>query len=245
MRTALVLLLGVLPQLFGPAANPGLAADPAPTLRVPKLDDEIQIDGKLDEDCYRRTEPLADFRVAGRSNEQPPRTRAWVFWRERGLVVAFECDDARLVAERPAEGPAADEMLAAAQDRVEIFLWDGRPESAYVCAEMAARGAVLDYSARFNRRFDNAWTLKGLKCVARVAGGRYWVEAELPADALRPFGVTLAEGKRCCGGLFRADYRTGEKGEEPVWITWVNAPVEKPDFHIAASFSTFVFVGSK
>ncbi|MCX7428558.1 MAG: carbohydrate-binding family 9-like protein [Planctomycetia bacterium] len=240
MRTALVLLLGIVLLRFGLATSPGLAADPAPTLRVPKFDGEIRIDGKLDEDCYRRTEPLADFHVAGRSNEQPPRTRAWVFWRERGLVVAFECDDARLVA----EAPAADEMLAAAQDRVEIFLWDGRPESAYPCVEMAARGAVLDYSARFYRRFDNAWSLKGLKCAARVAGDRYWVEAELPADAIRPLGITLAEGKRCRGGLFRGDYRTGEKDEEPVWITWVNAPVEKPDFHIAASFGTFVFVGS-
>jgi hypothetical protein len=241
MRTALALLLGIVLLRFGLATSPGLAADPAPTLRVPKFDGEIRIDGKLDEDCYRRTEPLADFHVAGRSNEQPPRTRAWVLWRERGLVVAFECDDARLVA----EAPAADEMLAAAQDRVEIFLWDGRPESAYPCVEMAARGAVLDYSARFYRRFDNAWSLKGLKCAARVAGERYWVEAELPADALRPLGITLAEGKRCRGGLFRGDYRTGEKDEEPVWITWVNAPVEKPDFHIAASFGTFVFVSAK
>jgi hypothetical protein len=244
MRTAVVLLLGIVPLLLGPAAIPGVAAELAPTLRVPKFDGEIRIDGKLDEDCYRRSEPLADFHVAGRSNEPAPRTRAWVFWRERGLVVAFECDDARLVAESPAEGPAADEMLAAAQDRVEMFLWDGRPESAYLCAEMAARGAVLDYSARFHRRFDNVWNIKGLKCAARVDGGRYWVEAELPADAIRPFGITLAEGKRCRGGLFRGDYRTGETGEEPVWIAWVNAPVEKPDFHVAASFGTFVFAGS-
>ena len=58
MRTTLVVLLGIVPLLAGPASSRGLAAESAKTLRVPKLDDKVRIDGKLDEDCYRRTEPL-------------------------------------------------------------------------------------------------------------------------------------------------------------------------------------------
>jgi len=64
-----------------------------PVLHVPCLASSIEVDGKLNEDCYRQHAPLTSFVVAADNARQAPSTKAWLFWNEERLVCAFECVD--------------------------------------------------------------------------------------------------------------------------------------------------------
>ena len=214
------------------------ASDQVPLLKIPHLQTEVKIDGILDESCYTKHRPVTDFRIAADSKNKPPLTRAWVFWQKDKLIFAYECEDKLVVAEPPGK----DEMAVDHQDRVELFLWNGRAEDAYICLELAPRGAVLDYRARFYRRFETDWDAQGLKTSSVITANGYRVEAELPAAAVRPFGIEFDEGATFRAGLFRGNYQTDKQDEEPMWITWVEAGTAKPDFHVAAAFGRFVLV---
>jgi hypothetical protein len=216
-------------------ARPAAAQD-VPTLRVPRLEQAVRIDGRLEEPCYKDHAPLEAFRVAASPRQKAPRTRAWVFWSTEKVVFAFECEDPLIVA----WPPSGNKQDVNPQDRGELFLWDGIREHPYLCLEMAARGAVNDYRARFYRKFDSTWNTPGLTSATTITKTGYTVEAEFAAEALTPYGIELKPGARFRGGLFRAEYTTAAKGAEPWWITWVEAGVKSPDFHIERSFGRFV-----
>jgi hypothetical protein len=214
-------------------------------LRVERVDEPIVVDGRLDEACYRRAAPAAGFPfdrfvVASAPDRTPQRTRVWLFWDDRCLYLAFDCEDSDLVA-TPASGREHD---VDAEDRVELFLWSGRPDDAYACVEIGARGAVHDYRARFHRRFDDAWRATGLRCAVDSDATGYRVEASLPRALLEEFGLSLATGATLHAGLFRADFR-GDAPESPTWITWIDARLAEPDFHVPDSFGTLTLVPAR
>ena len=239
MKTRLHLLaLPIFVFLLGSFSIARSSAGEIPVLKVPRLSTEVHIDGNLTESCYAKHKPLVDFRIAADAKQRPPLTRAWVFWREDKIVLAYECEDKRIVAE-PKSGKEMDVDL---QDRVELFIWNGRPRDAYLCLELAPRGAVLDYRCGFYRKFDTSWNAEGLKVASVITKNGYRTEAELPAAAARPFGIKFEKGSVFRAGLFRGNRQSGDKDEEAMWITWVEAGVEKPDFHIAESFGRFILV---
>ena len=206
-----------------------------PVLRVPMSQGPFRIDGRLDEPCYATTKPLDAFVVAGLPDKKPAATKAWVFWQPDQLVFAFECEDATILAKEP----TSDESDVDGQDRVELFLWNGRPQDTYFCIEIAARGAVHDYSARFYRRFDSSWQVPGLQYAVAPAAKGYCVEAAVSRSAMEACGFDLKPGENLNAGLFRADFHASQPGVEPDWITWVDARSPKPDFHVAGSFGCF------
>lgn len=220
------------------------AAEPneAGKLVVPFTSEIVHIDGRLDEPCYRAT-PLvgdADFVVAGRPNVQPPKTRAWLYWQDDRLIFAFDCEDADVVASEP----SPHEHDVDGQDRVELFLWSGRPKDTYYCVEIAAHGARHDYSARFYRRFDDVWSPAGIEHFARRTQKGYCVEAAIPHAAIQKMGFRLEPGAAWRLGLFRADFAAKTGQGEPTWITWVDAKGPVPDFHVADSFGRCVLGAS-
>lgn len=212
---------------------------PAPssqaTVPVPWLADAVAVDGQLDEPCYRQAPFATEFVIAGEPARQPARTRAWLFWSTDRLLFAFDCDDARLVT----APPSANERAVDPQDRVELFLWSGRPTDAYYCIEIAAAGAVHDYAARFYRQFDDAWSPGGLQYAVTQRPGGYRVEAALSRSALEGMGFRLDPGAALRAGLFRADF-VPDRPEAPDWITWVDARTPQPDFHVAGAFGRVV-----
>ena len=205
-------------------------------LRVPFLDCPVTVDGNLDEPCYRLAPLVADFVIAGAPGRRAAATSAWLFWSEERLVFAFDCDDTACVT----SPPTSSEHDVDPQDRVELFLWSGREADGYCCIEVAARGAVHDYAARFYRRFDDAWSPRGWQCGVKLRPGGYRVEAALSRAALEAMGFHPRAGARLRAGLFRADFAPG-KPDATDWITWVDARTPQPDFHVAAAFGTLEF----
>jgi len=203
-------------------------------LTVPATSAEIRVDGKLDESCYQ-TPPLVDaFAVAGKPQAKPPKTKAWLFWQADRLIFAFDCEDADIVA----APPSADKHDVDKQDRVELYLWSGRAEDTYYCIEIAAGGALHDYSARFHRRFDDRWSMEGLEYAAAKTSKGYSVEGTISRAALAKLGFRLEPGASWRLGLFRADFPSRDASGDPTWITWVDAKGPQPDFHVPASFGT-------
>ncbi len=211
----------------------GLHHDTAGFVRVPRATAEIQVDGKLDEACYRECAPLTAFVVAGEpARIAPEETRAWLFWSEDRLVCAFECGDAT-----PAWAPPnANERDVDGQDRCELFLWAGDAKGPYYCIEAAPGGAVHDYRAHFYRKFDDAWSAERENCRASWTPTGYVVEMAVSKKALDAMGLRLETGARFRAGLFRADY--DKYCGEPTWITWIDRPHAPADFHVAESFGT-------
>lgn len=205
---------------------------------VPELAEGLNVDGRLTEACYRDHPALTNFVIAGNPSAQPQPTRAWLFWNLERLIIAFDVNDAQIVA-----APETDrEHDVDAQDRAEVFLRSGRTDAPYYCIEVGARGAVHDYSARFYRRFDDGWAPAGMKAAAAETAGGYQVEIELPRAALEADGFKLQAGERLRCGLFRADFTPGQP-ESPTWITWVDAHTKQPDFHVAGAFGEIVLRG--
>lgn len=200
--------------------------------RVPCLASSIEVDGKLDDDCYRQHAPLTSFVVAADNARKAPSTKAWLFWNEQCLVCAFECRDST-----PAwAAPAANERDVDGQDRAEVFLWTGDSKGPYFCIEAAPGGAVHDYQARFYRKFDDTWApAGGWAHKALLTPDGYTVEMVIPKSAIEAMGLKLAPGARFKIGLFRADY--DKLNGQPTWIAWIDHGRE-PDFHRADSFGT-------
>ncbi|HOH29140.1 MAG TPA: carbohydrate-binding family 9-like protein [Candidatus Hydrogenedentes bacterium] len=206
----------------------------APLLEIPRIEEEVRVDGILDESCYRSHPPFENFVVAGNPARQAPSTHAWLFWNEETLVCAFVCEDTS-----PAwMPPSLNEREVDPQDRVELFIWRDEAAPVYACIEAAPGGAVHDYAARFYRKFDDRWSpAGGWARQAKIDPSGYSIEMALPRAAMEAMGVTLASGVRFRLGLFRADYDVLDG--TPVWITWVDHGRE-PDFHVADSFGTAV-----
>lgn len=208
---------------------------PLRTMRIPFSDTMVTVDGILNEECYRENTPIDTFVVAADPARLAPATKSWLFWSNDRLVCAFDCVDPTPASRLATE----DERGVNGQDRVELFIWDGKEDSTYYCIEIAPQGAVHDYSARFYRDFNHAWNLsdEGWEVqVARSPTG-YTVEFTLPRTAIESMGENLAAGHSFRCGLFRADY--DKLDGEPTWITWVDHGGD-PDFHVVESFGVAV-----
>jgi hypothetical protein len=208
-----------------------------PALGIARLTESLQVDGSLDEPWYQRVAPVTDFKVACQPSAAAQMTQAWLQWNEAGLWFAFAAQDVTIMA-APATG---DEHAVDAQDRVEIFLWPQNSRS-YFCLEIGPDGAVHDYAARVYRRFDDSWTPAGAKSAARRTAHGYTVEGFIPVVDLHTMGVrSWNPGTRLHVGLYRADFRP-EAPEDPIWLTWVEPNLPKPDFHVRATFAPVVLV---
>lgn len=192
----------------------------------------ITVDGLLTEACYSEHPAVTQFTQAGKPNESVPQTEAWLFWNEGGLSFAFRVVDSNLAAQISGD----DEHDVDHQDRVEVFLWSGNSNDPYHCIEVAAKGAVHDYQARFYRKFDDDWQAPGCKTSVTGNESGYIVEGHLSAEGLAQMKYPLATGKTWSIGLFRADF--DRYGGTPTWINWKDSGSQDPDFHLATAFKT-------
>ncbi len=214
----------------------GISVHAVPLRYIPKLQQEIVIDGKLEEECYKNTQPVERFTVAGHPEQEAPTTQAWVFWNEEKMVFTFNCADENIAA----KPRSWDEMAVAPQDRVEFYLWSGNEEDQFISFEIAPLGASLEYRTKYYRFFNFGWTPETLNFAVSLTDEGYCMEAELFAEDLAQAKIPLDGGARFRAGLFRSQVEDLAKNEEPTWITWIDASEPFPDFHIPRSVGVFV-----
>jgi hypothetical protein len=196
---------------------------------VPQTEEQISIDGQLDEPLYK-AKPFAALTIAGERCKVTSSTEVWSAWDGEHLVIAFRCED-KTLAGAAASGSERD---LDGQDRVEIFVWDGEPNSGYYCIEIGRKGAVHDYSARFYRKFDDSWSVaQGCEIRAVDSPSGYVVETKISKRALLSMIDQSDSDAPFWLGLFRADF--DDLNGNPTWITWRDHG-GVPDFHIPAAF---------
>jgi hypothetical protein len=125
----------------------------------------------------------------------------------------------------PTVSPYTNELSVTEGDRVELFFSPHNDLSNYFCVEISPEGNVLDYRARFCRKFNEKWDFKSLRISTAVTENGYIVEGKISVDELKSLKVV----DEVYLGVFRADYQGKEK------VTWYSKTIpdsSTPDFHL-------------
>ncbi|HXH08103.1 MAG TPA: DUF5916 domain-containing protein [Vicinamibacterales bacterium] len=185
---------GGLPPIDGPPPPPPpatVARDERGrvTLRAVRLDGPLRLDGRLDEEIYRRVLPASDF-IQQEPHEGRPateRTEAWVFFDDEALYVAARCRDSR-----------PDRIVATElrRDHFNIFqndnftvvldtFYDRRNGFFF---QINPLGALRDQSFSDERTNNNDWNTVWEGRAARFDGG-WSLEIRVPFKSLRYRGA--------------------------------------------------------
>ncbi|MCX8089678.1 MAG: carbohydrate-binding family 9-like protein [Verrucomicrobiae bacterium] len=218
---------------------------------------QIRVDGRADEPAWAQAAVENRFSFPWKA-APAPLTEFRALWDNEHLYFTFRVQDADIVALEHWR----DELDSVFEDRVEIYLSrDGKMRD-YYCAEIDSRGRVLDYRARFYRRFEMDWRFRGLETRATTHMHGYEVEGRIPLRELAGLGFPMPQpGVKIRVGLYRAEFshdRSGRAaaasgihtlgrsppGASPVeeWISWVNPRTAEPDFHVPSSLGWLEFV---
>ena len=123
-------------------------------------------------------------------------------------------------------------------DRVEIFLRCNDQLDPYYCLEMDPLGRVLDYRARFYRKFEYEWQWPGenqLQVKSNYRKSGYIVEGYITIASLKE--LNLLNNNELQAGLFRGEcLKMRDPQSSFAWISWVKPESVRPDFHIPSSF---------
>jgi len=139
---------------------------------------------------------------------------------------SFEVEDSTLVLSDVSES----EMVVNGEDRVELFFSpDHNLKNGYFCAEIDAAGRIMDYRAKYYRKFDYDWNFNTMKAEGMVTPWGYRVAGSVSRDELESLGINLVKGFWM--GVFRGDRLSTGDFE---WYSLVPLIAEKPDFHVPA-----------
>ena len=129
----------------------------------------------------------------------------------------------------PIISPYIEELSVNEDDRVELFFSSKKDLTKYHCVEINPEGNVLDYRAKFYRRFNDNWDFKSLRISTAVTENGYIVEGKISLDELKSLRLV----DEVYLGVFRADYQDEEKVN---WYTKTIPDSRTPDFHIPSAF---------
>lgn len=232
--TYTVALAAVL-ALSGPAESG--AEECRKTYVATRTETPPRIDGVIGADEWPKDRWDDSLSFPWKSRPAPPTSFAAVV-DDGGLSFAFRVQDEDVVL---LGDESEGEMVVARGDRVEVFLsLDPRLER-YYSVEIDPLGRVLDYAARFYRRFDDGWDFPGLERAARRRPDGYDVEARFSLEGIRSLGLDVSPGATLLAGVFRGEFssRDGQRPDES-WISWVRPFVDQPDFHVPSAFGCLV-----
>lgn len=197
-------------------------------VEIPYGDTEIIIDGMGEEWMQ---EPFLTGFVAPWNGMKKDQTEVSLFHDNKNLYFLFRVKDNQLV-----YGTEEGESSVNYSDRVELFFCKDQELETYYCAEIDPKAKVLDYKARFYRKFDFGWDFDRLLTAATIQKDGYTVEGSLSLDWLRENGILSSDGEFFLG-LYRGDASDPTNEETIVWLTWNIPEAKEPDFHIPSSLS--------
>lgn len=208
------------------------------TYSIRKIDEEISLTGKGDDPKWQQARPLTDFSYPWEKEAAPPTTFKalhnddWVYFL---FIVADDDVNIRKETNHKSE--------VAASSRAEIFFRIDERLAPYYCLEIDPLGRVLDYEARYHRKFDTNWSWPKDQLVIKSDQRKdgYSVEFAISKKSLQQ--LKLLKNNTLEAGLFRANCAFKANGEADFkWISWLQPDAKTPDFHIPSSFGTLRLV---
>jgi uncharacterized protein (DUF362 family) len=218
----------------GPASAPAPAADRPVAHAAPLGADAITLDGRADDEAWKRTPALAwDTDYAGAATGITTRVR--FLHAPAGLYVLWELEGAGLHTDRSRPTDVPRPKLYE-EDCVELFLAPdpGRPGH-YFETEIGPFGHHLDVEVDRDAHTSSTSWSSGLRVVTTqdAAAHRATIEALLTsAPYVAPHVVP---GAKLPLGLYRME------GLSPrAYLAWSPPRTAKPDFHVPEAFGTLV-----
>lgn len=219
-----------------------LAQDPTRSVRlvVPRIDQPVVIDGRLDDPVWAQVPDAGPFRVNATGEHSGPPTRARLAWDREFLYFSFDCDDTNIWSTLTRR----DAHLWH-EEVVEVFLQPDPTHPNYIELEVNPLGAMLDIyliDIRKPLRYES-WNPAGIRWAVSVEGtvdgepgDRGWsVEIAFPlADAVTAPNRPPRPGDRWRMNLYRV-----EQKPQPVGLAW--SPTLKRDFHVPSAFGVIEF----
>ncbi len=227
-----------------PLIAAGLMAQ-APVQNVHRASSPIVIDGKLNEQAWRKAPVFSDFHFNVWKEGEKEKTEARMLWDDKNLYVGYYCHDKHISAyERQRHGPVSKD------DCVEIFLSpDPRKVKNYYTFEINAIGTMLNRCKTDWRRGPATWEPEGVNYRTTYFGQEkkdespsddHWIlELAIPFSN---FSKDAAHTPPAEGDQWRLNlHRLGGK-TNPQASSW--SPIKPPDhgFHSPDSFGTVRFV---
>jgi hypothetical protein len=172
------------------------------------------------------------------------KTSARLLWNDEMLFVAFECEDADIVAQHEQRDDPTYK-----DDAVEIFIQPDAKHSIYIGLEMNARAVLYDYVYVFPQVLLKAFDLKGTQLVAKLNGtlnitsdrDKGWtLEVAIPLH-----NFTELTGRRpvVAGTTWTANLNRWD-GTEPNrrLSVWSDSGMTRPNPHNPKRFGQLLFV---
>jgi len=155
-------------------------------LLIQKVGENPVIDGKLDDEVWKRAEPVPFVRGWDRKQSQPTYpTEVRAVWTADGVTFGFRMTEPTPeLLERKIKGH--DDSMAWWDDNIELFLdVTGKNEGGYYQFIINPNGAIADAKGR-----DFSWNAKGVKAQAFVGKDFWSLEVYIPnstfPEALKP-----------------------------------------------------------
>jgi MFS family permease len=181
---------------------------------IPRASGPVALAGGTDDPVWQHAWTSSDVYPFNRRDRATAPATAWrMLWDDTYLYVAFDCDDAEIVAP---DCPRDGEVYSA--DCVELFLRTPAEPVRYWELVVSPRGSVFD---AFHTKRMNGWgmepggpaaTMEGLRYATRPRPGGYITEIWVPWTAFPEYadGRTPKAGDRFLGMLARLD-KTGSE----------------------------------
>lgn len=202
------------------------------TYSVKKIQGAILVSGKGDHPHWKEGNLLSDFSYPWETTVAPS-TKFKAVHNDEWVYFLFQVKDENIniFVDKNHKSEVASSC------RAEIFFKVNDRLSPYYCLEIDPLGRVLDYKAKFYRKFDTLWSWPPGHLVIKTEQKKdgYVVEFAISKDSLKKLG--LLKNQNLQAGLYRGDcLNLKENCTEFKWISWVNPDSKTPDFHIPSSF---------
>ncbi len=177
-------------------------------------------------------EVITSFYLPWNKNDPQP-TEFKALYDDYNVYFAFQVIDSSLVVQKN----ISNELDIALQDRVEVYLSASEQLNEYYCLEIDPLGRVLDYRARFYRKFNDKWDAKSIRIESNISENGYNVVLLIPLKQLEKMNIDLSQSFSV--GLFRADFKNVGSDIQENWISWIDPKSENPDFHVSEALGLF------
>ena len=211
-----------------------------PVYEVARTATPIKVDGKLNEDAWKKALFVGDFVNNSDGSKSPYKTEAKVLYDETFLYFAFRSVDDNIWSTLKRR----DEHLWE-EEVVEVFLQGDPNQPSYIELEVNPLGTMLDIyllGARKPLHYESwnseklRWAVHVIGTVDGKAGDQEWTcEIALPMEDI----VTAPHHPPQPGDRWRMNLYRGEHLPTPAGLAW--SPTLQDDFHIPKRFGEIVF----
>ena len=149
-----------------------------------RADGAVLVDGRLDEECWRRALVVSAFTLYDRVEPADPQTSVQVTYDDTCLYVGVRCDEPRMDLVKPVP-VMRDDKAVFRGEAVELFVDPVHSHSEYYQFGISAAGSVYD-----SRLQDRAWNAH-VRAASHLDSSEWSVEVAIPWEDL---GVDPAPG---------------------------------------------------